>query len=97
MYHVLSFAVVMMLGSAGTPIKAVADAQRKCIEAAKGSAPAPMIRLPVEKFDNCIAEEANKWPPKTREAICALGKSGAPSGSTVEVYMANGKCRTDYE
>jgi hypothetical protein len=53
--------------------------------------------VPVEKFDECIAAEANKWPLKTRKAICSLGKSGGSFGSTVEVYMANGRCRTDYE
>ncbi|MDB5708732.1 MAG: hypothetical protein JWL96_802 [Sphingomonas bacterium] len=56
-----------------------------------------MARLPVEKFDECIAAEANKWPMKMRKAVCALGKSGGAFRSPVEVYMANGKCRTDYE
>jgi hypothetical protein len=76
----------------------VFDAERRCIEAAKGPAPAPMVRLPVEKFDSCIAAEANKWPMETRKAICARGTSGGPYKSTVEVYMTKeGQCRTDFE
>ena len=57
----------------------------------------PFVQWRVEKFDAYIVAEANKWPMTTRKAICALGKSGGASGSTVEVYMANGRCRTDYE
>nr|WP_299850416.1 hypothetical protein [Sphingomonas bacterium] len=97
MFHLLSLALVTMSGSAVTSPDAVARAQRKCVEAAKGPAPNPMARLPVEKFDECIAAEANKWPMKMRKAVCALGKSGGAFRSPVEVYMANGKCRTDYE
>ena len=66
-------------------------------EASKIPASHPFTQKPVEKFDECIVAEANTWPLETRRAICALGKSGGPSGSTVEVYMANGSCRTDYE
>jgi hypothetical protein len=97
MYHPLSLALVTMSGSVATPPQAVSNAQRKCVEPAKGPAPNPMARLPVEKFDECIAAEANKWPMKMRKAVCALGKSGGAFRSPVEVYVANGKCRTDYE
>jgi hypothetical protein len=96
MYSALSL-VVLAAGSTVTPAKAVAEAQRKCIEASNAPAHRRFAQLPVEKFDECIVTEANNWPSKTRKAICALGKSGGASGSTVEVYMANGKCRTDYE
>ncbi|UVO54063.1 hypothetical protein [Sphingomonas sp. SUN039] len=96
MSFALFFATALAAGSTGMS-KAVAEAQSKCVKAAEGPAPAPIAQLPVEKFDHCIVIEANKRPLKTRKAICALGKSGGTSGSTVEVYMANGKCRTDYE
>jgi hypothetical protein len=91
--------VADLYGQADTPINPVADdAQRRCEEATKGPAPFLLAQKPIEKFDECIAAEANKWPVKTREAVCALGRSGGASGSTVEVYMAvNGRCRTDYE
>lgn len=86
---------------AGAKPQAVADAQLRCAEASKEPAPSttPSFtgRLPIEVFDECIAAEANKWSIETREAICALGKSGGEFGSTVEVYMADGKCWTDYE
>ena len=87
-------ASIAMPGPAADP---VADARIKCTEAETGPAPHPMIQLPVEKFDECIVAEANKWPGETRQAICALGRSGGPWRSTVEVYMADGRCRTDYE
>ncbi|MES2442485.1 MAG: hypothetical protein V4574_06610 [Pseudomonadota bacterium] len=76
---------------------AVEAAQQKCTQAAKRPAPHSAARLPVEKFDECIAAEANKWPIETRKAICALGRSGGADRSPVEVYMFNGQCRTDYE
>jgi Mrp family chromosome partitioning ATPase len=96
MYSAL-FSMVLAVRSPATPAKTVAEAQRKCVEASKEPALHRFAQLPVEKFDECIVTEANKWPPKTRKAICALGKSGGAFGSTVEVYLANGKCRTDYE
>ncbi len=81
----------------GAPNSAVVNAQRLCEEAKKGPVPSPIAQKPIEKFDECIVSEANKWPLETRKAICALGQSGGASGSTVEVYMSNGRCRTDYE
>jgi len=97
MFPVLYLLIVAAPALRGWQNDAVADARRKCVEAMKGPAPAPFVQLPVEKFDACIVAEANKWSLTTRQAICALGRSGGASGSTVEVYMANGRCRTDYE
>ena len=106
-YLALSWLVVALTGCtraniarlepATTPDNAVAEAQRKCTEAENGPAPHALAQLPVAKFDECIATEANKWPGETRQAICALGRSGGPDRSPVEVYMYNGQCRTDYE
>jgi hypothetical protein len=89
--------MMLVAAPAGAQSSAVSDAQGKCDQASHGPAPHQLAQLPVEKFDECIAAEANKWPRKTRKAICALGKSGGPYHSSVEVYMANGTCRTDYE
>jgi hypothetical protein len=97
MFHALPLVIVIASNPADWQNNAVADAQKRCVEAMKGPSPHPWAQLPVEKFDECIAAEANKWPLKTRKALCALGKSGGSFGSTVEVYMANGRCRTDYE
>lgn len=95
MYHVFALAVVTMSGTEATPTKAVSDAQAKCVEVEKGSGPSRF--LPVQTFDLCIVGEANKWPIEIRMAICALSKSGGPYRSTLEVYMANGRCRADAE
>ncbi|MBS0296290.1 MAG: hypothetical protein JSR45_08260 [Proteobacteria bacterium] len=98
MHQMLGLALLMLPGPADARADAVAAAEKRCLEAEKGPAPAPMVRRPVEKFDECIVAEANKWSMETRKAICALGKSGGPCGSTVEVYMTkDGRCRTDYE
>jgi hypothetical protein len=84
-------------GRADAPNSVVDGVQRRCEDATKGPAPYPLAQKPIEKFDACVAAEANKRPAGAREAICALGRSGGAERSTVEVYMSNGRCRTDYE
>ena len=54
--------------------------------------------LPIELYNECIVEEANRASGEQRIAICALGRSGGyeTPPSTVEVYMDGNTCRTDY-
>ena len=91
------WAVADIYGRGDAPNSVADDVQRRCEDATIGPAPHSLAQMPIEKFDECVAAEANKWPEKTREAVCALGRSGGASRSPVEVYMANGRCRTDDE
>lgn len=97
MVMILAMALFAGPSAASAPVDPVADAKKKCEAAARAPAVDGRFSLPVVKYDECIVAEANRWPIEYRMPICMLGRSGGSEGSTVEVYMADGKCRTDYE
>ena len=82
---------------AQTDSEAVAQALQKCTQASTKPSGALSNRKPVEIFDECIVDEANRSTLDIRKKICALGKSGGSDRSPVEVYMKNDQCVTDYE
>jgi hypothetical protein len=75
----------------------VAQALQKCNEASTKPIGAVIKAKPVEIFDECIVDTANRVALGARKKICALGKSGGVDRSPVEVYMNGDKCVTDYE
>jgi hypothetical protein len=75
----------------------VAQALQKCTEASTKPSVFSGNAIPVEIFDECIVDEANRSTLDMRQKICAFGKSGGIDRSPVEVYMSGDKCITDYE